>query len=64
MALGDAHVLDVVRAHALLRCCDSGGRAYGLTKEDLLERQHAGNGEQHRGILRHQRAAGLGRVPL
>ena len=53
-----AHVLDVVGADALLAAGGPGGRPGGLAQKHRLKGQHAGDGEQHRGVLWHQGGAG------
>ena len=57
-----AHVLDVVGADALLATGGPGRRPFGLAQEHRLEGQHAGDGEQHRGVVGNQRGAGHGPV--
>ena len=62
MARRAAHVLDVVGADALLGAGGPGSGPFHLPQEHRLEGQHAGNGEQHRGVVRHQGSAGHGLV--
>ena len=57
-----AHVLDVVGADALLGAGRPRCRPLLLAQEHRLEGQHAGDREQHGGVLRHQRGTGDGLV--
>ena len=63
MALGDADVLDVVGADALLGGGGAGNLALLLAHEHGLELEHARDGEQHGGVLGHQRGGGEACVP-
>ena len=55
---GAAHVLDVVGADALLGARGTRCGARLQTQEGLLEGQHPGNGEQHRGVFGYEGRAG------
>ena len=58
MARRAAHVLDVVGADALLAARRPRRRPWRLPQEHRLERQHARDRQQHRGVVWHQRGAG------
>ena len=51
VALGRAHDVDVERAKALLHGGGTRPRRHLVTEEERFEGHHAGDGEQHRGIV-------------
>ena len=53
-----AHVFDVVGADALLAAGGPRRRPRRLAQKHRLERQHAGDRQQHRRVFRHQRGTG------
>ena len=52
------HVFDVVGANALLAAGRAGRRPGLLAEKDRLKRQHPGDGQQNRRVLRHQGGTG------